>query len=100
VGTPIRLGDSLIENMHITHTYSTHHNIIIPEDMHDQDQTLDLSLPLPVTANRKIVVVSYWGPMQEDDEWKLIDPSTIRIGNGFIKFNKDDYIQVYYYEKV
>jgi len=98
-GGTISLGDSLIENMQVTHSYLTFHNIVIPEDL-DKDQTIDLALPLPVTPNRKIVIVSYWGPMQEDDEWSFVDDSTIRLGNGHIKFNKDDYIQVFYYEHV
>ena len=89
----IKLGDSIIEDGKMAYQIRVRHDIVIPED-HNDHVDFDLALPEP-KGNNYLVLVSYWGVMREDYEYSMKDDSTITIK---VRFNKDDYISVYYYE--
>jgi len=92
----IKIGDSIIQDGQITYEFQKSYNIPITVDHSDITAPYDVTLPEPI-GNRKITVMSYWGIMSEDREYKVKDPSTISL---YVPIKKDDFISIYYYEPI
>jgi len=92
----LRIGDSIVEDGRIAYEHREHHDVIIPDD-HSDGVPFDLTLPAPVQPDDRIYIASYWGFLKESFQYDLKDPNTITLR---VQFRKDDYITIYYYEKV
>jgi hypothetical protein len=92
----LRIGDSIIEDGKISYEHREHHDVIIPDD-HSDGVPFDLALPTPIQPNDRIYIASYWGFLKESFQYDVKDQNTITLN---VQFRKDDYITIFYYQKV